>query len=266
VTASAGQFVDVAGDRVYVQEWGVGQPLLCLHGLGGGGHFFSALGPLLGDRCRTIAMDFPGSGFSPRLSITTFDAFADLVVALVSGLKLANVTLLGHSMGTIVALEVIRRSPTLATRFIVVGGLPEPPGTARDRVSARVAAIKAHGMRGLGADAIAGNVSARTNSARPELTGLLARLFELQGADGYIATADALTGWTARPLPPLDHLKCLAITGEEDRYAAPDAVRRFARDLPDGTSVQVLRDCGHLPFLEQPAAFATTVEQFLTAV
>jgi len=65
------------------------------------------------------------------------------------------------------------------------------------------------------------------------------------------------------PLPPLDGVKCLAITGEEDRYAPPDAVRKFADQLPEGTRVEVMRDCGHLPFLEQPEAFAEIVERFL---
>ena len=103
----------------------------------------------------------------------------------------------------------------------------------------------------------------RTSSERPEVTGLVARLFELQPSEGYVATAEALTGWTARPLPRLDEVRCLAVTGDEDRYAPPEAVRAFARTLPATTVVQVMEGCGHLPFLEQPAAFAEIVGRFM---
>ena len=76
--------------------------------------------------------------------------------------------------------------------------------------------------------------------------------------------ADALSTWIARPLPPLGGVACLVITGEEDRYAPPDAIRTFARDLPAATRIEIMRDCGHLPFLEDPAACAALIQAFLT--
>jgi pimeloyl-ACP methyl ester carboxylesterase len=71
--------------------------------------------------------------------------------------------------------------------------------------------------------------------------------------------AEALASWQARPLPDFAGLPCLLVTGEEDRYAPPDAVRAFAARFPAGTRVEVLRDCGHLPFFERPEAFAATI-------
>ncbi len=260
MTASGGGFIEVAGRRVFVEEWGSGPPLLCLHGLGGGTHFFSELGPLLSARHRTIAFDFPGAGQSPSTLPISFEAFAEIVVALAASLNVSDPTLLGHSMGTIIGLEAIRVSPRLTSRFIAVGGVPEPPDSARARISARIATIRSNGISGLGKDAVAGNVSARTNATRPDITARLAEHFDRQSGDGYVAIAEALAGWTARPLPPLDGVKCLAITGEEDRYAPPEAVRKFAEQLPQGTRVEVMRDCAHLPFLEQPAEFAEIVE------
>ncbi len=263
MTASDGGFIEVAGSRLFIQEWGSGPPLLCLHGLGGGTHFFSELGPLLSARHRTVAFDFPGAGQSPSTLPITFDGFGEIVVALAASLKLSGLSLLGHSMGAIIGLEAIRVSPRLASRFIAVGGVPEPPDSARVRISVRIDAIRASGISGLGKDAVAGNVSARTKAMRADVTARLAEDFDRQSGDGYVAIANALVGWTARQLPPLDGVKCLAITGEEDRYAPPDAVRRFADQLPQGTRVEVMRDCGHLPFLEQPAEFAEIVERFL---
>ena len=263
MTTPDGRFVEVAGRRVFVEEWGSGPPLLCLHGLGGGTHFFSELGQLLSARHRTIAFDFPGAGQSPSTPPISFESFAALVVALAGSLNVREPALLGHSMGTIIGLEAIRVAPRLTSRFIAVGGVAEPPESARVRISARIAAIRANGISGLGKDAVAGNVSARTNATRPDITARLAEHFDRQSGDGYVAIAEALGGWVARPLPPLDGVKCLAITGEEDRYAPPEAVRKLAEQLPPGTKVEVMRDCAHLPFLEQPAEFAAILERFL---
>jgi pimeloyl-ACP methyl ester carboxylesterase len=241
--------------------------LLCLPGLGGGAHFFGELGPALAPDCRTIAIDLP-SPFS-------FAAAADLLVSLArrerepecereqAGGAARDIYLLGHSMGTILALEAIRRAPDLAAGLIIVGGLPEPLPDARTRIRNRAEALRLRGIAGMGADVVAANFSQRSRNERPELTAWFAARFERQDPATYADTADALAAWTARALPPLDHVPCLVITGEEDRYAPPDAIRAFARTLPDKTRVEIMRDCGHLPFLEQPAAFAAIVSAFL---
>lgn len=264
-------FVDVGTAQLYRATWGAAETpvLLCLHGLGGGTHFFGALGLHLSRQCRTVAVDLPGSGLSPRLdaglSAFSFDAVADLLVRLActEDVRAPAVCLLGHSMGAILALEMIRRSPELAVGLIVVGGLPEALPQARSRLRDRIAAIRERGIATVGPEVVAANFSTRSQTGRPELTACFAKLFARQAADAYTDTASALAAWTARELPPLGRVSCLAMTGEEDRYAPPDAIRAFARTLPAGTRVEIMRDCGHLPFLERPAAFAAIVSAFL---
>ena len=262
-------FVEIAAARLYFEAWGpAGAPaLLCLHGLGGGTHFFGGLGVHLAGQCRTIAVDLPGSGLSPALAAPagfSFDAVADLLVAFArSEHASAPLCLLGHSMGAILALEIIRRSPDLASGLIVVGGLAEALPSARARIGDRIAAIRNHGVAAASHGAAVANFSRRSQTERPELTSCFTKLFAAQDASAYIDTACALTAWTARELPPLNRVPCLAITGEEDRYAPPAAIRAFAQSLPAATAVEIMTDCGHLPFLERPEAFATVVSAFL---
>ena len=168
-----------------------------------------------------------------------------------------------HGLLQPLVVRPIGRTTLLVSRFVGVGGVPEPTHSARARISARVAAIQANGINGLGRDAVGANVSAHTSATRQDLVAFLSERFDNQSANGYTAIANALVAWTARQMPPLDGVTCLAITGEEDRYAPPDGVRRFVELLPPGTRVEVMRDCGHLPFLEQPAQFAGIVERFL---
>ncbi len=264
-------FVEIGTARLYAEAWGSpGAPaLLCLHGLGGGTHFFGALGAHLAGQCRTIAIDLPGSGLSPRfagpLPAFSFDTVADLLIdfARTELARAPAVCVLGHSMGAILALEMVRRAQELAAGLIVVGGLPEAPPSARSRIRDRMAHIAERGIAAVSADAAAANFSNRSQMERPELTACFAKLFAGQDAASYTDTATALVAWTARELPSLDRVSCLVVTGEEDRYAPPDAIRAFARTLPAGTRVEIMRDCGHLPFLERPAAFGAIVSAFL---
>jgi pimeloyl-ACP methyl ester carboxylesterase len=271
-TRTQSGFAEIGTARLYLEAWGqAGDPvLLCLHGLGGGTHFFGPLGVPLAGQCRTMAIDLPGSGLSPKLDTGSlpafsFDAVADLLVAVArtEHVRAPAVCLLGHSMGAVLALEMIRRSPDLAGGLIVVGGLPEALPTARKRLSDRIAAIAERGIAAVTSDVVTANFSERSQAERPELTACFAKLFAGQDAGAYSDTARALAAWTARELPPLDRVSCLAVTGEEDRYAPPDAIRAFARTLPASTAVEIMRDCGHLPFLERPAEFAAIVSRFL---
>ncbi len=234
--------------------------LLCLPGLGGGAYFFEPLGPLLADVCRTVTID--------PLAPFAFDPAADLVVTRARRQRAADpdsrVCLLGHSMGTILALEAIRRSPAdLFDALIIVGGLPEPLPESRTRIRARADAIRQRGIIGMGAEVVSANFSIRSQRDRTALCAWFIDRFERQHPTTYADTADALASWHARDLPSLDSMSCLAITGEEDRYAPPDAILAFARTLPPDTRVEIMPDCGHLPFLEDPPAFAAHVTAFL---
>ena len=258
-----GDLVEVLGAPVRVEAWGEGPTLLCLHGLGGGCHFFEPLGQLLAGSYRTLALDLPGSGSSPALPEASFDRFAAIAVDLVRRDDVPPLAIVGHSMGTIIGLEALRQAPGLSRGLIAVGGLPEPQPEARRRIRERADLIGRRGLAGLGAQVAAANLSRRTLAERPELAALFGRLFEMQNADGYRATALALADWTGRALPPLDGVQCLLVSGDEDRYAPLEAMERFAGGLPPGTRAAVMPGCGHLPMIEQPAAFADIVRMFL---
>jgi pimeloyl-ACP methyl ester carboxylesterase len=263
MTGGAADLTEVDGTVLHVERWGEGPSVLCVHGLGGGGYFFRALGNRLAPRCRTVAIDLPGSGQSPPVSAFSIESSAALLVAVARRERARPLCLVGHSLGVIVALEAMRQAPGLAAAFVAVGGLPEPLPEARARLRARVDRVRAHGLRGLGEQAVASNFSARTQQERPELTALFARLFETQDARSYADTAEALVCWSAPPLPELGGVSCMVMTGAEDRYAPPDAVRGFARQLPAGTAIEILAGSAHFPFLEQPATFVARVERHL---
>uniref|UniRef100_UPI0035B10921 alpha/beta fold hydrolase n=1 Tax=Zoogloea sp. TaxID=49181 RepID=UPI0035B10921 len=58
-----------------------------------------------------LAPDLPGHGQSAGPQLTSIEALADWVLALLAELQIAGATLVGHSMGSLIALEAAARAP-----------------------------------------------------------------------------------------------------------------------------------------------------------
>ena len=241
------------------EDVGAGPVVLAIHGLGGGAYFFRGLAERLQPDYRVVAVDLPveGSDYSLRSWV------ADLGT-LVAERAFGPVVLLGHSMGTIVALEAWATWPERIRGMIFVGGLPQVAPRIHERLTERVRLLEgATDLTGWGRKVSPGVFSPSTFLDRPEVVGAFERLFEMQTVDSYVrccrilldANADALVGTVTVP--------CLAITGTDDQYAPPDAVAAFARRIPGAPQVHVVPECGHLPSLEQPDRFAAAVKSFL---
>ena len=249
---------------MYVEDIGTGPPILALHGLGGGAWFFGGFARRLASDSRVVSVDLPGTGRSrppsDGYSAETWVAdLGDLVRTRVSG----PVTILGHSMGTILALKAWAAWPELIEGLIFAGGLPEPRPAIRERLSARADDIRANGIAGWGPRASPGIFSPATLERQPELVALFERLFEAQDAGSYVRCCEILLGASARAVVPTVQVPCLSITGADDQYAPPDHVGRFMQELRSPARQAVIPDCGHLPFLEAPAAFAGLAKSFL---
>jgi len=259
------------GDCVFFDEYG-GIPansadgnltLVALHGLGGGGYFFAGIGRSLASRGRVICLDMPGSGFSRRGDqAVSFDHFADAVVQLIERNTSGRVALMGHSMGTIVALKVYARIPNRIGSLIFVGGLPAPLPEAQARLRDRAGLARSAGMAAVARTIVPVVFARRSLEAIPDKVGMFQRLLALSDVEGYAQTALALADASAEDVVPRVRVPCLCVTGREDRYAPPAAVRVFAESIPDAM-YQELADCGHMPFFEAPEAFKDVVQSFL---
>jgi 3-oxoadipate enol-lactonase len=98
---------------------------------------------------------------------------------------------------------------------------------------------------------------------QPEVVAAFERHFEQQTVAAYVRCCRMLLDANAGAIVGTVGVPCLAITGEDDHYAPPGAVAEFLDHLPHPARLEVIAGCGHLPFLEQPAAFAAAVKAFL---
>lgn len=112
------------GVRIHYAEQGdsAGPVLILLHGYGDSWFSFSRILPLLAPKFHVYALDQRGHGRSgaPESGYAPDDLAAD-VVAFMDARNIPRATLVGHSMGSLVAQQVAAAAPGRVTRMVLVG-------------------------------------------------------------------------------------------------------------------------------------------------
>ncbi len=126
--ADGPRFADVrlaTGVRLRYAESGdsAAPPLILLHGYSDSWFSWSRVLPQLATRHRVFALDQRGHGDSdrPARGYAMHDLAAD-VVAFMDAQGIPRAAVVGHSMGSMVAREVVRIAPARVTQLVLVGG------------------------------------------------------------------------------------------------------------------------------------------------
>jgi pimeloyl-ACP methyl ester carboxylesterase len=120
---------------------GAGAPLVVLHGLLGSSRNWQSAGVALAERGhRVLAPDLRNHGTSPWGDDCSYAALASDVIAMLDGLSLGPVHLVGHSMGGKAAMRLVMDRPDLVARLTVVDIAPR---AYSDRVRVEFAAMNA---------------------------------------------------------------------------------------------------------------------------
>ena len=95
------------------QQTGSGSPMVLLHTIRGQLEYFRDLVPRLADRYTIYAVDMPGHGHSPIDRSASFEEpyFRHAIVSFIERLDLRDVTLVGESIGAVVAITVAAAIP-----------------------------------------------------------------------------------------------------------------------------------------------------------
>lgn len=110
-----------------IKEWGSkGEVLVFLHYFGGAAESWQWVAEKLSDAYRCLALQLPGFGDTPALEEPTIQHFADYVRKELRNLKVAKYTLVGHSMGCKIALQVAADDAAGAVQHLILVA-PSPP-------------------------------------------------------------------------------------------------------------------------------------------
>ncbi|WP_380927488.1 alpha/beta fold hydrolase [Sphingomonas arantia] len=174
-----------------------------------------------------------------------------------------RISLLGHSMGARVALEMIRLAPERIERLALVStGVHGPRDGEADRRRELLELGRRQGAEALVDRWLPGMVA----PDRIEATALIEPLRHMcveAGVETFAAQIAALLGRPeVRSLLPTIRCPTAVIVGSEDAWSPPDQHAEIAAAIP-GAQLRVIPGAGHMLPAEAPDAFDDAVADWL---
>ena len=244
---------------------GAGHTVLMLHGIGGGHLAFAPqVETLASSGYRAVAWDMPGYGHSAPVEPYNFKGLASRCISLIESLQCGHVTLVGHSMGGMVAQEVVARRPELVDKLVLCGTSPsfgKPDGDwQREFIAQRTAPLDAGKTMAEMAEILVPQMTGP--GALPEGLRLATHCMAQVSPATYRRALEALVTFDRRANLPHIHVPTLVLAGEHDKNAPPAVMKKMAQAIAGSTYLE-MKGIGHLMNLEAPDEFDGMLLNFL---
>ncbi|MGO4439427.1 3-oxoadipate enol-lactonase [Rhizobium sp. RAF56] len=211
-----------------------------------------------------VLYDKRGHGLSDigQTPYTIEDHASDLA-ALLDLLSVRQAFICGLSVGGLIAQSLYKNRPDLV-RALILSDTAHKIGTA-DSWNARIDKVKQDGIEPI-ADAILERWFTPA-FRRPENIAFVGyrNMLIRQPAAGYAATCEAVRDADYTEAAKHIAVPTLCVVGDQDGSTPPDLVLSTAK-LIANASYEVIRDCGHIPCVEQPAMLTEIIRAFAASV
>lgn len=256
-------------DQIFISTGGrdfdaAGQVLVFIHGSGQSHLTFLQQGRFFANRgWQTFNPDMPAHGHSEGAPLSSIEEMAEWYYGLMSVAGITKATLIGHSQGCLIALELASRYPDLVTKLCLIAGAMAIPVNdallemAENRPDSAYQAMvnwahasdshlydhswPGHTHIEYGNQVMAGNHNA----------ALLADLSACNHYEGGENAAKAVSCPT------------LALIAEQDKMTPAKAGMKMAQTLTDCTS-QLISDAGHFLPSERPFEVNKALRSFIS--
>ena len=235
--------------------------LVFSNSLGTDFRIWDAVADRLGLKFRLVRYDKRGHGLSdaPPAPYAISDHVGDLV-ALLDHLNVSKATIIGLSVGGMIAQGIAAERPDLV-RALVLCDTAHKIGT-EDLWNARIDAIRAHGIAAISPQILERWFSAEYRDDENVEFAAYRNMLERTPAEGYVGTAAAIRDADFTQSTAQLKLPVLCVVGDEDGATTPDLVRELAGLIEDA-KFEIIPRAGHLPCIEQPLRLAGLIGDFL---
>jgi 3-oxoadipate enol-lactonase len=257
------------GPVTHLRWDGGARSVLLLHGVGGGreswGDTMSGTGLAIARAgYRALALDLPGYGASESITPYTLQGMARCVLSLIDELGDAPVAVVGHSLGGMVAQELMALAPERVAALVLMATTPafgKPDGAwQREFLSQRLAPLDdGEGMAALAPGLVAGMAAP---GAAHDAVARAALLMAAVPEATYRQALQALMAFDRRSLLGALRLPVLCLAGAHDRNAPPVVMKQMA-DRIEGAEYRCLAGVGHLAHMEAPDPVNAALIDFL---
>jgi 3-oxoadipate enol-lactonase len=217
---------------------------------------------------RMIAPDYRGFGQCPafEMAAARMNDLAGDVIDLLDHLEIAQVVVVGCSMGGYVAFELLASAPSHVSGLVLVdtrAGADTDEGKAGRRKMLEM--VDTGGSAAVADQMTPKLLGATTQRQQPDLVKQVHRMIT---AANPAAIRMAITAMMERkdmtPLLPGIAVPTLVVAGAEDTLIPPAAIDDLHNSITR-SGLATIELAGHLPSLEQPAAFDAALSRFLKA-
>jgi pimeloyl-ACP methyl ester carboxylesterase len=260
----------VAGDAAYAYTGGKAfdprlPPVVFIHG-GEQDHSVWALQSryLAHHGYAVLAVDLPGHGKSGGAPLASIEDLAGWIAALLDAAKVSTAALVGHSMGSLAALECAARHPQRISRIALLG-TAFPMRVSPDLLQAtKNREPDAHGMINIWSHSAYAHYPSNPGPGF-WVIGANLRLMQRQ-RPGVLHADFAACDRYEKGFERAAQLKCpaLFLLGARDAMTSARAGRDLARAVPDSTVV-TLDSAGHNLMGEKPDEVLDALVEFLRA-
>jgi pimeloyl-ACP methyl ester carboxylesterase len=249
-------------------ETGSGEPLLFIMGTGMSGRAWKFQVEQFAAEYRCITYDMRGVGVADCTdSEYTPALLAEDAVALLDELGIESAHLVGFSLGSCTAQEMLLKYPERVTSAVLLSTWGK---TADEHHVRRHYESRANALRHASMDVFrrfafwmwSPTLLDEEHERIVELEGFLGSCSGSRDVSGFIGHFEADLAHDAIDRLPQVTAPVLVLHGDEDRITLPRYNRRVAAAIPGAQLVEVPR-AGHLAFLEQPAGVNAAIADFL---
>jgi len=212
-----------------------------------------------------LAVDLPGHGLSAGPPLESVEALADWTLALLDAAGVQQAALVGHSMGSLIALEAAARAPERVTRLAMLGTAYPMKVSEALLNTARDNPLKAIDM--------VNAFSISTSAAKPSYPGpgmwlhgsnraLMRRMQSGQTGLNLFHLDFSVCDKYANGLQAAARVRCPVtfVLGQSDQMTSPKVTRELASALKARV---VMVDSGHHLMAEAPDAVLKAVREAL---
>jgi (E)-2-((N-methylformamido)methylene)succinate hydrolase len=236
---------------------GRGDPVLLIHGVGMRAEVWGPQIAALSSTHRVMAVDMPGHGESDALperpALQDFVGWGSRVLE-----QVGPASVVGHSMGALIAAGLAVERPDLVTRVALICGVYKRNAAARAAVLVRAAEIAA------GAADVTGPLDRWFAADQGDLRAQVAGWLRAVPRAGYAAAYGAFAEGDRVYADRLAQVRCplLAMTADGDANSTPEMSAAMAAMAPQGRAV-VIKGHRHMVTLTAPDAVNAGLRDWL---
>lgn len=261
-------YATIHGRKIWYTDSGKGMPVVLVHGYLESSEIWNGFSDRLSSEFRVIAVDLPGHGRSEVYSEThSMEMMADIIRELLEKLKIEKAVLVGHSLGGYVTLAFLDLYPHYLAGYCLFHShpLPDTPEIIEKRKK-DIAAVMAGKKDLIYPDSIERMYASINLEKRKDDVKRSKKIASVIPGNGIIAL---LNGMMKRPsrvaVMEEGRVPCLWILGTMDNYIPYGIVQEKVK-LPANANLFVLRNSGHLGFIEEEEQSANELMRFVRQV